>query len=279
MAAKIKFRKAAALPPAIPANDGVWFIKGGSDTKFKYYLISGGVIIGLNAPTEQEITAALALKQDKFSGTTAQYVRGDGSLATLDKAAVGLNNVDNTSDANKPVSTAQLAALNLKIDKTEKGAANGVATLGADGKVPSGQLPSYVDDVLEFANLAVFPGTGESGKIYVALDTDKQYRWGGSGYIHINKGDVTEMASFFVRYDSAQALTAPQKTQGRNNIGAADDTAVVKLTGAQTIAGAKTFSAAPISSVAASAANELMRKGEVEALVTNSAVEWTEEAF
>jgi hypothetical protein len=56
-----------------------------------------------------------------------------------------------------------------------------VATLVA-GKVPAGQLPSYVDDVLEFDNLAAFPATGESGKIYIAKDTDIQYRWTGSVY-------------------------------------------------------------------------------------------------
>lgn len=51
------------------------------------------------------------------AGTTAQYWRGDKSWQTLDKAAVGLGNVDNTSDANKPVSTATQTALNLKVDK------------------------------------------------------------------------------------------------------------------------------------------------------------------
>ena len=51
------------------------------------------------------------------------------------------------------------------------------------GKVPASQLPSYVDDVLEFANLASFPATGESGKIYIAIDTNLTYRWGGSSYV------------------------------------------------------------------------------------------------
>ena len=53
------------------------------------------------------------------------------------------------------------------------------------GKVPVTQLPSYVDDVLEFANLAAFPTTGETGKIYVALDTNFTYRWSGSVYVQI----------------------------------------------------------------------------------------------
>lgn len=67
-----------------------------------------------------------------------------------------------------------------------KGQANGYASLDSGGKVPSSQLPSYVDDVLEFANLAAFPGTGEVDKIYVAIDTNKTYRWGGSSYVEIS---------------------------------------------------------------------------------------------
>ena len=54
-----------------------------------------------------------------------------------------------------------------------------------DGVVPANQLPSYVDDVLEYPNLASFPTTGESGKVYVALDTNKTYRWSGSTYVLI----------------------------------------------------------------------------------------------
>ena len=74
------------------------------------------------------------------------------------------------------------------IPASQKGATSGVATLGADGKVPATQLPSFVDDVIEGANLASLPATGESGKIYVALDTGKIYRWSGSTYIEINSG-------------------------------------------------------------------------------------------
>ena len=62
------------------------------------------------------------------------------------------------------------------LETTLKGAANGVAELGSDGKVPSAQLPSYVDDVLEFDSQASFPATGETGKIYIAKDTNKTYR-------------------------------------------------------------------------------------------------------
>ena len=66
------------------------------------------------------------------------------------------------------------------------GAPNGLAELDGSGKVPSSQLPSFVDDVEEYANLAAFPVTGESGKIYIALDTNLTYRWGGSTYVEIS---------------------------------------------------------------------------------------------
>ncbi len=64
-----------------------------------------------------------------------------------------------------------------------------------NGLVPANQLPSYVDDVLEFANLAAFPATGESAKIYVALDTNETYRWSGSAYIRIANGAVQSINS------------------------------------------------------------------------------------
>lgn len=77
-------------------------------------------------------------------------------------------------------------ALDGKVDTSSVGVASGVASLDSGGKVPSAQLPSYVDDVLEYASVSAFPATGESGKIYVALDTNDSYRWSGSEYIKIS---------------------------------------------------------------------------------------------
>lgn len=106
-----------------------------------------------------------------------------------------------------------------------KGVANGVASLDGDGKVPSSQLPSYVDDVVDLLTLAstapatcakddkyyntssekIFTATAtntwgstgadpDKGVIYVALDTDKTYRWSGSAMIEISSapGQATE---------------------------------------------------------------------------------------
>jgi hypothetical protein len=54
------------------------------------------------------------------------------------------------------------------------------------GFVPASQLPSYVDDVIEVANFAALPVTGESGKIYLTIDNNKTYRWTGSTYLEIS---------------------------------------------------------------------------------------------
>ena len=192
----------------------------------------------------------------------AEYRTGNISIS---KGNVGLGNVDNTADADKPISTAVQTALDNKVDKitgkglseanftdaektklagiaaraevnvqsdwnqgddaaddyiknkpanlvqdasyvhtdnnftnaekakadgaiqsTEKGVANGVAELDANGKVPTSQLPAYVDDVLSYNSLSDFPETGEDGKIYIAKDTNLSYRWGSSEYVVIS---------------------------------------------------------------------------------------------
>lgn len=63
-----------------------------------------------------------------------------------------------------------------------------ITKIGDGTKINQSYLPSYVDDILEFSDLANFPATGESGKIYVAIDSSKQYRWTGSAYLQITNG-------------------------------------------------------------------------------------------
>ena len=94
------------------------------------------------------------------------------SNPTLSKGDLGLGNV--TNDA--------------QVKRTEMGKANGVATLDSGGKVPSAQLPSYVDDVLEYAAKSNFPAKGESGKIYVSTNDNKTWRWSGTTYVEISQG-------------------------------------------------------------------------------------------
>lgn len=111
------------------------------------------------------------------------YRTGEINISPAD---IGLGNVDNTSDADKPISTAMQAALDGKISTSAKGANGGIAELDVNGKVPSSQLPSYVDDVLEYASKSNFPATGETGKIYVDTTTNLTYRWSGSAYTEIS---------------------------------------------------------------------------------------------
>lgn len=75
-----------------------------------------------------------------------------------------------------------------RIPASEKGTANGVATLDGTGRIPSAQLPGFVDDVLEFANLAALPVTGVTGVLYVTLNDNRVYRWTGSVYVEVSAG-------------------------------------------------------------------------------------------
>lgn len=101
-----------------------------------------------------------------------------------------------TEDIKKTYATKQEVSagkLNYTAENAaNKGKANGYASLGGDGKVPADQLPSYVDDVLEFASKTNFPSTGEKGKIYVDLSTENIFRWSGSAYIEIAPSLITQ---------------------------------------------------------------------------------------
>ncbi|MCQ4637152.1 hypothetical protein NE619_10480 [Anaerovorax odorimutans] len=95
------------------------------------------------------------------------------------------------------------------IPTSQKGAASGIAELDANGKVPSAQLPSYVDDVLEFSSKEGFPAVGESGKIYVATNTNLTYRWAGSAYVEISASlALGETASTAYRGDKGKQNAA-----------------------------------------------------------------------
>lgn len=75
-----------------------------------------------------------------------------------------------------------------KEDISNKNQPDGYAGVDSSGKISSALLPSYVDDVIEVTNYAALPASGETGKIYITLDNNKQYRWSGSSYIQITNG-------------------------------------------------------------------------------------------
>lgn len=116
------------------------------------------------------------------AGTTGRSIMAAASASAV-IAVLGLSSIYATT-----------SALALKESLSNKGVANGYAPLDNTGKIASAYLPSFVDDIIEAADYFSLPGTGETGKIYVTLDTNLSYRWSGSAYVQINHGDVTAVA-------------------------------------------------------------------------------------
>ena len=94
----------------------------------------------------------------------------------------------------------------------QKGQPSGLATLGTDGKVPSDQLPSYVDDVVEVSTEAGLPQPGESGKIYVTADTNLIYRWVVTN-VETKAGNYVEIPR-----TSAESITRLNKIQTKGRV-------------------------------------------------------------
>ena len=116
-------------------------------------------------------------------GSSAKYAKED-HVHPSDTSRVPTSRTVNSKALTSDIT---LSASDVSaIASSAKGAANGVAELDANGLVPTSQLPSFVDDVLEYTNKASFPTTGETGKIYVDLATNLTYRWSGSAYVEIS---------------------------------------------------------------------------------------------
>lgn len=125
----------------------------------------------------------------KGDGTTGTFTTQDTTYSTGTSSVAGLTKLYTSSGTATDGTITQKGITDLLsnyILSSQKGLANGVAELDENGKVPSGQLPSYVDDVLEYDTKASFPATGETGKIYVDKTTNLTWRWGGSAYVEIS---------------------------------------------------------------------------------------------
>jgi hypothetical protein len=117
-----------------------------------------------------------------FDGTTGKLVKDASINSSSFAAASHTHNFEQVTTVIEGEPTTLTTVLSKKADLDEA------------GKVPSDQLPSFVDDVLEFANLAAFPEEGESGKIYIAIDTNKSYRWSGSIFVEVSPSIGTNLA-------------------------------------------------------------------------------------
>lgn len=159
----------------------------------------------------------------------------DGRYYTETEVNTLLSGKANTSHTHAIADVTGLqTALDDKLDDSQKGAVNGLAELDASGKVPASQLPAYVDDVVEAANFAALPATGETGKIYITLDTNITYRWSGSAYVEISAslalGETSSTAyrgdRGKIAYDHSQDVTTnPHNvTKAQVGLGNVDNT-------------------------------------------------------
>lgn len=124
--------------------------------------------------------------------SSTKIVRADDSR--LSDARAPLSHTHPFSDITSRPTTLAGYGITDAVPISQKGAPNGVATLDSNGLIPSNQLPSYVDDIVEYDSQTNFPSTGSPSKIYVALDTGKQYRWSGSQYIDISSASTADTA-------------------------------------------------------------------------------------
>lgn len=154
-----------------------------------------------------KLTGTIPTWNQNTTGSAAKWTTARTLSFTGD--ATGSGSVDGSANVATALTLANsgvTAGTYTKITVDAKGRATSGTTLAASdipnldaskittGVLDAARLPSYVDDVLEYVNLAGFPVTGETGKIYVALDTNKTYRWSGSAYVYITSGAVDSVA-------------------------------------------------------------------------------------
>jgi hypothetical protein len=188
-------------------HDGYhYMLLGLASTSTKIYLFHDHRIFADNGGSFCEIVGNLgtaAYRDISPSGNASIYQVVTGGDTRLSDARPASDVSAWAKASTKPTYTASEVDA---IATTAKGSVNGVAELDSAGKVPSSQLPSFVDDVIEVADHDHLPITGESGKIYVTIDTNKTYRWTGSGYAEISESlALGETSSTAYRGDRGKA--------------------------------------------------------------------------
>ena len=161
--------------------------------------------INNEATARSEADAALDSKISKEVSDRTQAVSTlQGSLDTeIARATKAEQDITSAYEAADTTLQNNINAIN-----NSKGVANGIATLDQNGLVPSSQLPSYVDDVIEVNTFSALPNTGESGKIYITQDTNLTYRWSGTAYVEISQSlALGETSSTAYAGDKGKATT------------------------------------------------------------------------
>jgi hypothetical protein len=160
----------------------------GGDGSVSYNNTTG--VITYTGPSASDVRShfsagtGISITDGAISSTITQYADSNAraAISVTDAGGEGSLSYDNSTGV---VTYTGPSFSGLEVTSA-KGQANGYASLDSSGLVPSSQLPSYVDDVIEAANFAALPGTGATEKIYVTLDTGKIYRWSGSAYVEIS---------------------------------------------------------------------------------------------
>ncbi|MBP5596662.1 MAG: hypothetical protein J6Y02_14845, partial [Pseudobutyrivibrio sp.] len=157
-------------------------------------IITGLVDTSTGSPAASKTITAFDQVDGKVTATFADIA--------ISKAQAGLANVDNKSSEtirSEITSSNVTTALGYTpADAALIGAANGIATLDANGLIPSALIPGSYDEVLYYNSTSDFPASGDTTKIYIAKDTNIQYRWGGESYVaigsHLALGETSSTA-------------------------------------------------------------------------------------
>lgn len=166
---------------------------------------------------------AVLAKTNAIEASVSAHIGNTANPHKVTKAQIGLANVENKSSTQIRSELTKENVTNAlgytPIDESRIGAANGVASLDASGRIPASQIPGGFDNIEEYDNLAAFPTTGEEGKIYVAKDTNLTYRWTGSQYVEISPSlALGETATTAYRGDRGKVAYTHSQVSGNSTI-------------------------------------------------------------
>lgn len=153
-------------------------------TGVEYDTTNKKIIATTYGTSNTDVVTTASLLNDMDLNITQITNTAGKTLATIDETSGKVSATFQDIEVAQSQVTGLTTALSNKLETSLKGANSGLAELDASGHVPSSQLPSYVDDVIE-GTIATFPTTGETGKIYVDTTTNISYRWSGSQYVKV----------------------------------------------------------------------------------------------
>ena len=173
--------------------------------------------------SDLSVKRAIAAKTNAIEASVSAHIGNTANPHKVTKAQIGLANVENKSSSQIRSELTKENVTNAlgytPIDESRIGAANGVASLDASGRIPASQIPGGFDNIEEYDNLAAFPTTGEEGKIYVAKDTNLTYRWTGSQYVEISPSlALGETATTAYRGDRGKVAYDHSQVSGNSTI-------------------------------------------------------------